>query len=149
MSVSASVVSVRYCGAMQGKVLISALENKDCCCSDGSHMDMGSDLSKTAIHFSQLSDTDAIQQNQAYATAPKSCCTEIVLQSRLTANQLISSETNTVSDHAPRLFPAVIFDYSAFRPDSPELHQPMAIAFKAPPPDIPLYKLFQRFTYYG
>lgn len=150
MSVSASVVSIRYCGAMQGMVIISALENNDCCCAAGHRMNMPQQhLIQSDIVDIPADNSSTGFTGQTNAIASKTCCAEIVLQSRLAANQLINSETNSISDKAPLLLPATLPGQITYRPTFVSNHKPTGAAVKAPPSAIPLYKLFQRFTYYG
>lgn len=149
MSVSASVVSIRYCGAVQGKVIISALENNDCCCAAGHRMNMSQGQLQSDMVTTPADNSSTGFTGQTNAVASKSCCAEIVLQSRLAANQLINSETNSISDKAPLLLPATLPGQITYRPTFVSNHKPTVAAVKAPPSAIPLYKLFQRFTYYG
>lgn len=149
MSVSASVVSIRYCGTMQGKVIISALESNDCCCADSHNMEMWQGLVKSDIVFNQSSDASAALIGKTDTVTPKACCAEIVLQSRLAANQLINAETISALGRTPQLLPAIILQHITYRPVLLTLHKPIAVSVKPPPPAIPLYKLFQRFTFYG
>lgn len=149
MSVSASVVSIRYCGSMQGKIVISALESNDCCCDGSRNMDTRQGLVASDILFNRSNDNSSTLIGKTDAVTPKACCAEIVLQSRLAANQLVNSETNSVLDKTPLFLPAIVLQHITYRPVLFTLHKPIAVTVKPPPPAIPLYKLFQRFTFYG
>gem|GEM_PF-3059203 len=149
MSASASVVSIRSCGTMQSKVVISALENSDCCCADGPGRGSRQGMAKSIVAATPAHNGSAALSEQANAITPTPCCSEIVLQSRLASNQLINSETISVLDRASQLLPATLPDYITCRPALLKAHKPTLLSMKALPSAIPLYKLFQRFTLYG
>lgn len=146
MSVSASVVSIRYCGANQDAVLMSPFESSDCCCADGDNMVIKHEQKRSGLVLMHMEDA-----NLSIATPVKTCCSELVLQSRTVANQLISSEASFTASQTPQALPALRSVFQLYLQPclSHLLHRPVAADLKAPPPGTPLYKLFQRFTYYG
>lgn len=144
VSVSASVVSIHFCGTEMEQVTLPSLEKKACCCTGAMAMKMDEDTMAV-----KKCDSKKGQKPQKTPTSKKSCCADIVLQSRLATDQPSTLKTRLVIGQ-PSLDALPAVGYHCIQHQfSNKLHQQVVAAFKAPPPKVPLYILFQRFTYYG
>lgn len=151
MSVSASIVTVRSCDVMQVAVSISFIDNNNnnCCCAGMHCLEMGQDITKANSGITKATDNKGYAGDYTTKSNQKSCCTQIVLQSKLVANQPANTDINLVFTQGVHILPSILPDYATYQAANLNIQNGWRATSSPPNNQVPLYKLFKRLTYYG
>lgn len=138
---------MHYCGDVLESVSIRS-EKPACCCPGDDAKTPPAESLVAKLGALPAIGKDLLSSSGDSHISGKSCCTEKVLVLKLTTDQLRTSDQTVMVKWL--LQPALpsAFITPKVTAVSSDLLKPV-ILFRTPPPGVPLYKLFQRYTYYG
>lgn len=112
-------------------------------------MEVGQQSTKANSGITKSSDNKGYAGDYTTKSNQKTCCTQIVLQSKLVANQPGNTDINLVFAQGVYILPSVLPGYVSYQAANLNKQNCWRATSSPPNNQVPLYKLFKRLTYYG